>query len=45
MSGIIGHFYTILGISVIGEHPYLFHVYVIKVTHVFYHLVPVDFDV
>ena len=32
MEGIIGRFYTFLGIPVKGEHPYEFHVHVIKLT-------------
>ena len=43
-SGIIGRFYAILGTSIIGEHPYLLQVHGIKVTHVLYHLVAVDFE-
>ena len=42
MSGIIGRFYTVLEISLIGEDPYLFHAYIIKARLVLYHFVPVD---
>ena len=44
MEGIIGRFWTSLGISIIGEHPCLFHAHVIKATFVLYHLIPADLD-
>ena len=44
MEGIIGHFYILLGISITGDDPYLFHAHVIKVTLILYHSVPVDYD-
>ena len=44
MSGIIGRFYSILGIPTIGEDSYLSYVHATKVTLVVYHLVHVDLD-
>ena len=50
MEGIIGRrvlsdiFTPSVDISIKGEDPCLFHVHVIQIRHLFYNLVPVDFD-